>query len=69
MSIYKKKFTINLKQTYDRTYDNLKTTNEVSDDNNFEIKTKKRLSFTPTLRFQMLLLNKLSFNAVAGLTR
>ena len=30
---------INLRQTYDRTYDNFKTANEVFYDNNFDMKT------------------------------
>ena len=34
-----KNLTINLRKTYDRTYDNLKTVNEVFYGNNFDMKT------------------------------
>jgi len=58
MSIYKN-HRINLRQTYDRIYDNRKTTNEVSYDNNFE--TRRALSrahVPPTKVFRRLVVNK-----------
>ena len=39
VSIYKKNLMINLRQAYNWTYDNLKTTNELSYDNNCDMKT------------------------------